>query len=161
MSGLCVAVTGPPLTHAPSPPPYAPNPKNTPCPPLPAPGPPGATPQGDRPCDIFASAGTPCVAAHSMVRAMYAKSVAPLYLLQRKSDWGLREIGPLAAGGYANAAAQDEFCAGTECEVVTIFDQSGKGNHLLSGHPPPRRRRGERHGTACGGRGASRLWRSF
>ena len=70
-----------------------------------------------------------------MVRAMYAKSVAPLYLLQRKSDWGLREIGPLAAGGYANAAAQDEFCAGTECEVVTIFDQSGKGNHLLSGHP--------------------------
>ena len=58
--------------------------------------------------------GPPCVAAHSMVRALYAKFVAPLYLLQRKSDWGLREIGSLTAGGYANAVEQDTFCAGTD-----------------------------------------------
>ena len=49
-----------------------------------------------------------------MVRALYAKFVAPLYLLQRKSDWGLREIGSLTAGGYANAVEQDTFCAGTD-----------------------------------------------
>ena len=134
-SGQCVTLTGPPLTRAPAPPPWAPSPKNTPCPPLPAPGPPGPVPRGDRPCDIFASAGTPCVAAHSMVRALYAVFVGPLYLLQRKSDSGRTEIGPLAAGGYANASEHDAFCAGTDCEVVTIFDQSGKGNHLLSRHP--------------------------
>ena len=31
----------------------------------------GANPEG--PCDIYASAQTPCVAAHSMVRAMYVQ----------------------------------------------------------------------------------------
>ena len=39
------------------------------------------------------------------------------------------------AGGYANAATQDTFCAGTHCEVLTIFDQSPKANHLIARHP--------------------------
>ena len=72
-SGLCVTATGPaPRRHQPrrrAPP----GPKNTPCGPLPAPAPPGPKPVGDTPCDIYAaSGGTPCVAAHSMVRALYS-----------------------------------------------------------------------------------------
>jgi len=39
----------------------------------PPPPPPGPKPVGTTPCDIYASAGTPCVAAHSTVRALYSK----------------------------------------------------------------------------------------
>lgn len=133
-SGLCIAVAGPALPHAPAPPPWAPNPKNTPCPPLP-PTPPGRAPHGDRPCDIYASAGSPCVAAHSMVRAMYASFNGPLYLVQRASDYATMAISVLTPGGHADAAAQDRFCAGTDCEVITIFDQTANGNDLLTRHP--------------------------
>ena len=41
------------------------------------------------------------------------------------------------AGGYANAAAQDAFCAGTICVIDVIYDQSGKGNHLYQAPPGP------------------------
>ena len=116
-SGMCVTVTGPALPPPPPPQPPKPSPQNTPCPPLPAPGPPGPGPQGDRPCDIYASAGTPCVAAHSMVRALFGTFDGPLYLLQRSSDNANATISVVAAGGYANAAAHDRFCAGTDCEV--------------------------------------------
>ena len=40
------------------------------------------------------------------------------------------DIGTLSAGGFANAAAQDTFCSGTTCTITTIYDQSGRGNHL-------------------------------
>ena len=49
-----------------------------------------------------------------------------------------REL-PLSAGGVANAAAQDSFCAGTSCVITVIYDQSGKGNDLtqaLKGYWP-------------------------
>ena len=36
------------------------------------------------PCDIYAAAGTPCVAGHSMVRAVYDAFTGPLYQVQRK-----------------------------------------------------------------------------
>ncbi|KAF8209964.1 alpha-L-arabinofuranosidase B [Mycena galopus ATCC 62051] len=32
--------------------------------------------------------------------------------------------------GVANASAQDLFCASTTCAITTIFDQSGRSNHL-------------------------------
>eukprot|EP01047_Picozoa_sp_COSAG01_P137750 COSAG01_NODE_68311_length_264_cov_0.939394_1_plen_71_part_10 len=32
-----------------------------------------------RPCDIYAAGGTPCVAAHSTVRALYASYTGMLY----------------------------------------------------------------------------------
>ena len=38
------------------------------------------------PCDIYAAGGTPCVAAHSMVRALFGGYDGPLYLVQRASD---------------------------------------------------------------------------
>ena len=82
------------------------------------------------PCDIYAAAGTPCVAAHSTTRALFAAYSGNLYQVRRSSDNTTRNITPLAAGGVANAAAQDSFCAGTSCVITVIYDQSGHGNNL-------------------------------
>src|SRR4051794_33103401 len=65
---------------------------------------------GSLPCDIYGAAGTPCVAAHSTTRALYASYGGPLYQVTRASDGAATDIGLLATGGYANAAAQDTFC---------------------------------------------------
>src|SRR5579872_4164331 len=82
------------------------------------------------PCDIYAAGGTPCVAAHSTTRALYASYSGPLYQVRRASDNATTNISPLSAGGVANAATQDSFCSGTSCVITEIFDQSGNGNNL-------------------------------
>jgi hypothetical protein len=82
------------------------------------------------PCDIYAAAGTPCVAAHSTVRALFSTYSGKLYQVKRWSDSATLDIKTLTAGGYADAAAQDIFCAGTSCTITVIYDQSGKGNNL-------------------------------
>ena len=82
------------------------------------------------PCDIYASAGTPCVAAHSTTRALYAAYDGPLYQVRRASTNTTTNILPVAAGGVANAATQNSFCSGTTCVITEIFDQSGHGNNL-------------------------------
>jgi non-reducing end alpha-L-arabinofuranosidase len=82
------------------------------------------------PCDIFAAGGTPCVAAHSTTRALFASYDGPLYQVRRASDNATLNIGPLSPGGVANAAAQDSFCAGTTCVITIVYDQSGHGNNL-------------------------------
>jgi non-reducing end alpha-L-arabinofuranosidase len=88
------------------------------------------------PCDIYAAAGNPCVAAHSSTRALYASYNGPLYQVMRQSDGKTMDIGVVQPkegdqGGYADAAAQDAFCANTYCWITTIYDQSGKGNNLV------------------------------
>jgi hypothetical protein len=110
-----------------------------------------ARPQG--PCDIYAAAGNPCVAAHSTTRALYAAYNGPLYQVLRQSDGRTLDIGvvrPTAApipdgGGYANAAAQDAFCANTYCWIIKIYDQSLKHNDLTQAP------RGGFSGPAMGG----------
>jgi hypothetical protein len=82
------------------------------------------------PCDIYASGGTPCVAAHSTVRALYGAYNGKLYQVRRSSDNTTRDIGVLSAGGIADAAAQDSFCAGTSCVITVVYDQSGHGNDM-------------------------------
>ena len=82
------------------------------------------------PCDIYAAAGTPCVAAHSTTRALYAAYSGALYQVKRASDSTTTNVYPLTAGGYANAATQDSFCANTYCSITEIYDQSGNGNNL-------------------------------
>jgi len=82
------------------------------------------------PCDIYAAGGTPCVAAHSTTRALFGAFSGPLYQVRRSSDGATRNIGVLTAGGTANAAAQDSFCAGTTCVITVVYDQSGRGNDL-------------------------------
>ena len=55
--------------------------------------------------------------------------------VKRGSDGSTSNIAPLSAGGVANAAAQDTFCVGTTCLITTIYDQSGRGNHLNQAPP--------------------------
>ncbi len=100
-------------------------------------------PQG--PCDIYGAAGTSCVAAHSTTRALAASYNGPLYQVKRQSDGKTLDIGVVQpvdlpfpdAGGYADAAAQDAFCANTICVINRIYDQSDKGNHLYQAPPGP------------------------
>ncbi|MEV7028242.1 arabinofuranosidase catalytic domain-containing protein, partial [Kitasatospora sp. NPDC093558] len=54
----------------------------------------------------------------------------PLYQVRRSSDQALRDVGVLGTGGYADAASQDAFCAGTTCVITVIYDQTGRNNHL-------------------------------
>lgn len=115
------------------------------------------------PCDIYAAAGDPCVAAHSTTRALYASYNGPLYQILRQSDGKTLDIGvapPVAspapdAGGYANAAAQDAFCVNTYCWISKIYDQSPKHNDLTQAP------RGAFSGPAMGGVTTSRspIWR--
>jgi hypothetical protein len=91
---------------------------------------PSSTPPSQGPCDIYAAAGTPCVAAHSTTRALYAAYNGSLYQVRRSSDNATQNIGVVSAGGYANAVAQDSFCANTTCVITVIYDQSGRGNNL-------------------------------
>ena len=107
-------------------------------------------PRPEGPCDIYAAAGNPCVAAHSSTRALYAAYNGPLYQVMRQSDGKTLDISVVQpkegdAGGYADAAAQDAFCANTYCWITTIYDQSGKGNHLVQAP------RGGFSGPAMGG----------
>ncbi|EUC41055.1 carbohydrate-binding module family 42 protein [Bipolaris oryzae ATCC 44560] len=87
------------------------------------------------PCDIYAKGNTPCIAAHATTRALYSAYSGPLYQVKRGSDGATTDIAPLSAGGVANAAAQDKFCANTTCLISILYDQSGKGNHLTQAPP--------------------------
>ena len=82
------------------------------------------------PCDIYAAAGTPCVAAHSTTRALYAHFNGALYQVYRTSDGHILDIRTLKAGGYADAAKQDSFCLNTTCSITRIYDQSPNQNDL-------------------------------
>jgi hypothetical protein len=109
-----------------------------------------AAPRPQGPCDIYAAGGTPCVAAHSTTRALYAAYNGPLYQVMRLSDHAVKNIGVIqpsgsVPGGYADAAAQDAFCANTTCLITKIYDQSGHGNDLTQAP------RGNFSGPALGG----------
>jgi len=82
------------------------------------------------PCDIFAAGGTPCIAAHSTTRALFAAFAGPLYQVARASDGARLDVRPIGAGGVADAAAQDAFCAGANCSVTLLYDQTPRGNSL-------------------------------
>jgi hypothetical protein len=83
-------------------------------------------------CDVIDAApeNATCVAAHSTVRALYAKYDGPLYQVRRASDNSTQDVPVLAAGGFADAKSQDDFCAGTGCVIQRIYDQSPYKNHL-------------------------------
>lgn len=107
-------------------------------------------PRPTGPCDIYAAAGDPCVAAHSTTRALYASYNGPLYQVLRQSDGRTLNIGvvpasAIGAGGYANAAAQDQFCSNTYCWISKVYDQSPKHNDLFQAP------RGAFSGPAMGG----------
>ena len=111
----------------------------------------GERPEG--PCDIYAAAKTPCVAAHSTTRALYASYNGRLYRVMRQSDGKTLDVGVVHAGastvidpgGYADAAAQEAFCANTYCWITILYDQSTKHNDLTQAP------RGGFSGPAMGG----------
>ncbi len=105
----------------------------------------GVVEVGERPCDIYEDAGTSCVAAYSMVRALYSAYDGPLYQVRRgatnvpdpyENNTGeggeLLDIG-VTAEGFADAAAQDAFCGSEPCTVSVLYDQSPMGNDLRRG----------------------------
>lgn len=111
-------------------------------------GPAMQRPEG--PCDIYEANGAPCAAAHSSTRALYAGYDGPLYQIMRQSDGKTLDINVVKAtandpGGYADAAAQDEFCKDTYCWVTILYDQSPYQNHLYQAP------RGTFSGSAMGG----------
>jgi len=93
----------------------------------------GAARADGGPCDIFAAAKTPCVAAFSTARRLYGGYGGPLYQVTRASDATKLSIG--VVDGYADAAAQDGFCANTSCTITRIFDQSPNHNDLTVAPP--------------------------
>ena len=82
------------------------------------------------PCDIYASGGTPCEAAYSTTRAMFASYNGPLYQIQRASDSSTLNIGLKSAGGVVNSAPQVSFCSGTTCTITLLYDQTSNGNNM-------------------------------
>ena len=118
----------------------------------------------ERPCDIYGAAGTPCAAAHSVVRSLFTTYDGRLYQLKRSADNATLDIRPSAPGGVADGEAHAKFCDGgsssssssnnnssnrlaapaaattsyptlAECVIHTIYDQTGNGNHLLPATP--------------------------
>ncbi len=85
---------------------------------------------GTGPCDIYAAANIPCVAAHSVVRALFAAYDGYLYQVRRASDKTTKDIPLLAKGGYVDSSVQDSFCTGTTCTISYIYDQSSLKNDL-------------------------------
>jgi hypothetical protein len=93
----------------------------------------GGTGAGVRlPCEVLENADQPCVAAHSTVRVLVAGYTGSLYQVAR-DDGATRDIG--AVDGYADAAAQDEFCSGGTCVIKIVYDQSSMGNDLTESPP--------------------------
>jgi len=82
------------------------------------------------PCDIYQSAGTPCVAAHSTVRALYAAYNGPLYQV-RRSDNTTKDVPALVPGGFADVSVQTSFCSGSKCTISILYDQTSNHNNLL------------------------------
>jgi hypothetical protein len=82
------------------------------------------------PCDIYKTAGMPCVAAHSMVRALYESYNGPLYQVRRTSDNATMDIKVLSPGGFANTAVQDSFLNNKPGTISIIYDQTSNHNDL-------------------------------
>ena len=83
-------------------------------------------------CDIYATAGTPCIAAHSMARRMFAAYTGNLFELERESDAATLNVGTLS-NGLVDTSPIAAFCSGTVCTVEEIYDQANtpsSGNNL-------------------------------
>src|SRR5688572_618252 len=85
----------------------------------------GVVPAAPLPCDVLEGAGNKCVSAHSTVRLLVRNYTGCLYQVQR-TDMTTQDIG--VVDGYADAAAQEAFCANTACVISIVYDQAPFGN---------------------------------
>ena len=89
----------------------------------------GGAPAITKPCDIYQASNTPCVAAHSTVRALYGAYSGSLYQV-RKADGTTKDIPVDGPGGFVDLSVQDAFCSGTTCNISILYDQSPNHNDL-------------------------------
>ena len=83
------------------------------------------------PCDILQAAGTPCVAAHSTVRALYASYSGALYTVTHTATNASADVHALEPGGFADVQQHEALCpAEGQCVISRVIDQAGNGNHL-------------------------------
>lgn len=86
------------------------------------------------PCDAAATAGTPCSAAHSVVRLLTKNYSGPLFQVQRASDGTTQNIYAYTAStvphgdgasqiGSANLKSLTSFCNNTTCSITYLYDQ--------------------------------------
>lgn len=96
----------------------------------------GSAAAGPGPCDLYADANTPCVAAYSTTRRLLRAYSGPLYQVRAGSSTENTGSGGVThdigstADGFADAAAQDAVCDATICTISLLYDQSGNENHL-------------------------------
>lgn len=81
------------------------------------------------PGDALTAAGTPSVAAHSMIRKLFAAYNGNLFQVRRTSDNAIQDIG-VAADGFADVASLNTFLGVSSGAVVQIYDQTGNNNIL-------------------------------
>lgn len=82
------------------------------------------------PCDVALAAGTPCVAAHSVTRRLYAGYAGFLFRLQRTSDNTTLDVGTNSTSHVVDLSGIASFCASTVCGYRILYDQSGNSNDL-------------------------------
>ncbi len=86
------------------------------------------------PCDVAATANTPCSAAHSVTRLLTKKYRGPLFQVQRASDNTTLDVYPYTSANLPNGAdhtlissanvkSANSFCNNTTCSVTYIYDQ--------------------------------------
>jgi hypothetical protein len=94
----------------------------------------GGTPGGTGPCDIYATGNTPCIAAHSTVRALFGAYTGNLYQVKR-ADGTTKDIPVKSAGGFADSSQQETFCMGSTCTIWRVYDQTTHGNFIEAETP--------------------------
>jgi len=83
-------------------------------------------------CDILNTAGTPCGAAYSLTRRMFAAYTGNLFQVERASDNTTLNVGSSSATGQVNTAPIASFCSGTSCYFSEIYDQTANAANLTS-----------------------------
>jgi non-reducing end alpha-L-arabinofuranosidase len=109
----------------------------------------GAAAQGQGPCDIYAAAGTPCVAAHSVTRALYGAFNGALFQVKRSTDGATAEVTPITAGGVVDASIVTKLCAGAACVIQRIYDQVRVLKLAAERERRPRDSRAQRASRPC------------
>jgi non-reducing end alpha-L-arabinofuranosidase len=88
----------------------------------------GTTATGTGPCDIYEAANTPCVAAHSVVRALFGSYRGKLYQISKTDGTTLDVL--TGSDGIADTKPEDTFCTGSTCSLTVIYDQTKNANDL-------------------------------
>jgi hypothetical protein len=81
------------------------------------------------PCDVAASYGYPCVTAFALYNLYTSSYKGPLFRVERTSDNTTMDIG--LVNGFWDSASYTNFCNGTTCYFVRVYDQiAAGGTHL-------------------------------